>query len=50
MPETDHTGYIRQAMIDSGFDPESFGLLDTGNQRAILEQARKLHTGNGQLQ
>ena len=44
MPETDTTIYVQQALIDAGYDLDSFGELSTGEQARILESARQLHT------
>jgi hypothetical protein len=39
MPDT--TEYVLQALKDAGYDLDSFGQLDTGEQARILEIARE---------
>jgi hypothetical protein len=41
MPENDTTAYVLAALKDAGYDVDSFGQLDTGMQREILELARE---------
>ena len=41
MPETDTTIYVQQALIEAGYDLDSFGQLDTGEQARILKDARE---------
>ena len=49
MSETDTTIYVQQALIDAGYDLDSFGQLDTGEQARILADARKRSTETGLL-